>query len=499
MAKYLLFLVFLSRAAFSQDTVLVKVDEYVRNLMEKTHSPGLAMTVIKDNEIAYIKGFGKLDINSDDEVDENSLFAIGSISKSFTAASLAMLVEQGKLNWDDKVINYLPEFQLYDPWVTREFTIRDLLSHKSGYALTSWGTLFYGSDLSRNNILKRMRFLKPVTSFRGTVAYQNMTYVVAGLVLEKITQTSWESFVREKLFLPLNMKRSFAEFNRIKSQENIASPHIYKNKEIRKIDYRNYDNLGPAGSIYSTARELANYMTFTMNQGIFNNDTLITPAVANEMYVPRTYFPFLGFSEFEYYGFGWFISNQNGYKIIEHGGGVDGFVANIMMVPKLKLGITVLCNQESWVPMAISRYIIGQYIGLKDYDMTTKILEWQRKQIEYKENWLSDLDKNRVKGTSPTLPLDDFCGTYLDEMYGEIYIKVENQKLRISFQHTPAFTATLEHYHYNTFRAHWEDPMILDGLLTFKTSAKNQVTGIELDQPNPLDVNFFELEIKKKN
>ena len=303
MAKYLLFLAFLSKAAFSQDTVLVKIDNYVHNLMEKTHIPGLAMTVIKDNEIEYIKGFGKLD-TSEGKVDENSLFAIGSISKSFTAASLAMLVEQGELNWDDKVVDYLPEFQLYDPWVMREFTIHDLLSHKAGYASTSWGTLFYGSDLSRNDILKRMGFLKPITSFRSKIAYQNMTYMVAGLVLEEIKQTSWEDFIREELFLPLDMKRSFAKFDKIKSKKNIASPHIYKNKQIRKINYRNYDNIGPAGSIYSTAREMANYIEFTMNHGIFKSDTLLSPVVAKEMYKPKTYFPFFGFSEFEYYGLG---------------------------------------------------------------------------------------------------------------------------------------------------------------------------------------------------
>jgi hypothetical protein len=235
-----------------------------------------------------------------------------------------------------------------------------------------------------------------------------------------------------------------------------------------------------------------------MNQGIFKNDTLLSPVVAKEMYIPKTYFPFWGFSEFEYYGLGWFISNQNGRKVIEHSGGVDGFVANIMMVPELRLGIVILCNQESLAPFAISRYVIGQYIGIKDYDMTSMILEWQDKRIEGEESRLLDLHKNQVKGTSPSLALDNFCGTYFDEMYGEIYIKLEDQKLKISFQHTPAFTATLEHYHYNTFRSHWEDPMISEGLITFKTSAKNQVTGIEFDQPQLLDANFSELDVKKK-
>jgi CubicO group peptidase (beta-lactamase class C family) len=225
-----IFIVFLLliEIGYCQDSILVKIDDYVKNMMEKTHTPGLSVAVVKDNEISYVKGFGKIDINSNEKVNENTLFAIGSISKSFTTACLAMLVEKNQIDWDNKVIDYLTEFQLDDPWVTREFTISDLLLHHTGYDQTAFGTLYYGANLSRNDIVSRLKYLKPVSSFRSKVAYQNFTYMIAGLIIEKVTGKSWENFLRENLFTPLEMSRSFAKFEKTRTRKNLSSPHIYR-------------------------------------------------------------------------------------------------------------------------------------------------------------------------------------------------------------------------------------------------------------------------------
>ncbi|KAA3614192.1 MAG: serine hydrolase [Calditrichaeota bacterium] len=492
----LLFLIF--NVGLAQDTVLVKLNDYVKNLMEKTNTPGLAMAVVKDDETVYSKGFGKLEFDSNREVNENTLFAIGSISKSFTAACLAMLVEEEKINWDDKVQDHLSDFQLYDPWVTREFTIRDLLLHHTGYPYASWGSLYYGSELSRGEIFKRLKFLKPSTSFRSKLAYQNVTYMIAGLIIEKVTGKSFENFVRENLFTPLGMDNSFAQFQHTKTKKNLSSPHIFKQNKIQKVNNRNYEGIGPAGALYSTAKDMATYIKFIIDQGVFNGDTLIAPRVFSELLKPHVSFPFWGYSEFEHYGFGWFISNQGGYKVIEHGGGVDGFSADIVIVPELNLGVVVLTNQELLASSAISRFVIGQYIGVNNYDISPKILEWNKKYIEREKKRVDNLGKNQIKHTQPSVALETFTGTYNDKMYGELYIGLENDKLRLSFEHSPTFNAVLEHYHYNIFRLLWQDPTLPDGLIVFNLNSKNKINGFDFDIPGLLDADFKELQIKKK-
>lgn len=498
MQKIIYVLFFSLGIGLAQDTILVKIDAFVENLITETQTPGLAIAVFKNNEISYSKTFGKLDVNSDKKVDENTLFAIGSISKSFTSAALAMLVDQGKINWDDKVLSYLQEFQLYDPWVTREFTIRDLLLHHTGYDWTAFGTLYYGTNLSRYEILKRLKYLKPETSFRSKLAYQNITYMIAGLIIEQVSGQTFEKFIEKNIFKPIGMNQSFAEFSNTQTNVNLASPHILKNNTIQKVNHRNYEGIGPAGAIYSTAKEMACFGQFIINQGIVDKDTLIAPKIFSEVFKPHIYFPLFGYSEFEHYGFGWFLSSQSGYKIIEHSGGVDGFSANIVLVPEINLGIVVLCNQDSYAPFIISRYVIGQYIGVKNYDESTKILAWQKKYHANKQKRLDSFANEQIKDTTPSVALQTFSGTYYDEMYGEFYITLDNEKLRLSFEHSPTFKAQLEHYHYNTFRLLWEDPLLPDGMVVFNFSSKNEIKGFDFDMPRLLDADFKELNIKKK-
>jgi hypothetical protein len=238
-------------------------------------------------------------------------------------------------------------------------------------------------------------------------------------------------------------------------------------------------------------------MKFIMNQGVFYVNTLVSPTVMSELFKPYVLFN-ISHSRANRYGYGWFISSQAGYKIIGHSGGVEGFVANVMIVPELKIGIVVLCNQDSSIPFAISRFVIGQYIGVKDYDISTKILEWQKIDNDRIHKRFVELGRNQVKNTHPSLDLESFTGTYYDKMYGELYISLEDKKLILKFEHSPTFTAELGHYHFNTFRLQWQDPTLPEGLVLFNLNSKNEIAGFEFDIPRLLDADIKELSIKRK-
>lgn len=498
-------LLLIVNCSFGQNSSLDTLDEYIPDLMRYFGAPGLAISIVQDGEIKYSKGFGTKTINRNDPVDNNTLFAIGSISKSFTAVALAMLVDEGKIDWDDRVIKYVPYFQLYDPYVTSTFTIRDLLTHRSGLKEVSGGTLWYHSDLNREDIIRGLKYLDPVTEFRTKPAYQNTMFLVASKVLESAAGEPWEDFVRNRIFEPLGMVNTVISQAERKGSKNISSPHI-KNEdfEIIAIEQEKMDNIAPAGSIYSSANDMALYMNFLLNNGIKGNDTLISRKVFNEILKPQ--FHFKSFSEpihneFTSYGFGWWLTPKNGNKIVDHSGGVDGMTANLIMVKNRNFGVIVLTNSSAagWAPFSLTFDIIGSFLGDIDYKnvssyLKSNFLKTDSIQVEKRKRILN----SRILNTRPSLALEKYAGAFNDEMYGDIFIKYEDKNLRIEFSHTPLFTGILNHWHYDTFEIDWEDPRVPNGFITFDFNSDGTISGFKLNQPDLLDVDFTELEIKKK-
>ncbi|MFH1213296.1 MAG: serine hydrolase domain-containing protein, partial [Candidatus Neomarinimicrobiota bacterium] len=290
-SQFLLLILLMFPVFASAQSFLKGFNEYVDRTMRSFDAPGVAIGIVKNDSLIYSKGFGVCKLGTNQVVDENTLFAIGSISKSTVAVALGLLVDEDKLKWDDRVTQYLPDFQLFDPWVTREITIRDLLTHRSGLISESGGTIWYGSDYDRAEVVQRLRYLKPVTSFRYKYAYQNVMYLVAGEIIPAVTGQTWDEFVKERIFGPLGMRNTNTHLKDLDNFTNVSIPHAMLNGHQRPISYRNYDNVGPACSVNSTVVEMAQYVRLLLNGGVYKGQRLYSEAVARELFNPQTVVP----------------------------------------------------------------------------------------------------------------------------------------------------------------------------------------------------------------
>ena len=493
-----------SPALHSQKTETDTLEPYIKKLMRDLEVPGMSVAIVRDGELVYSEAFGTKTIGKKDSVDVNTLFGIGSISKSITALALGLLVDEGKLRWDDKVRDHLPYFELYDPYVSSSFSIRDLLTHRSGLTPVSGGLLWYDTPLDKEEVVRGMKHLKPVGEFRGNPAYQNITYVVAGVIIEKISGQSWDDFVRQRIFEPLGMQHTRSLYSDITGSENVSTPHTKSpHWQVLPINHRNHDNLGPAGGIYSTARDMAQYMKLLLNQGVFEGDTLVSQEVVQEILKPQVFFQLFPepiHNEFTSYGFGWWLTPVDGQKVVEHSGGVDGMVANLKMVMDKGFGIVALSNAEESATTALTLDVLGDVLNQEAaYRRFTDRIVSNRevrkvRAMENQENLL----KQRIKGTKP-LEEQLLLGTYSEEMYGEILVRKNDRgKLELAFSHTPAFTGELSHWHHNMYRIDWYDPMVPSGFVSFLLDPAGKVKELELDQPQLLDVDFEELGVIKK-
>ena len=470
---------FAVQAVAAQQAPGADFDEYVNKAIKDWGVPGVAIAIVKDDKIVMAKGFGVRELNKPVPVDEHTLFAIGSSSKAFTAASIAMLVDEGKLKWDDPATKYLPGFQLFDPYSTRELTITDLLSHRSG--LTRGDLLWYGSMYDRGEVLRRVRYLKPSWSLRSRYGYQNIMFLAAGQIIPSITGKNWDDFVRERIFTPLGMKSTTTSIKAFASSANVATPHSKIDDKVQVVSWRNIDNIAPAGSINSNVEDMAQWLRLQLGGGVYQNQRLLSAAAMKEMHTPQTVIRLEGLqtglypeAHFLNYGLGWFLSDYRGRKLIEHGGAIDGMRAEVAMVPEEKLGLVILTNLNGTIlPQALMYRIVDFYLSAPQRDWSaemmkvTKGLEDQAKAADKKA------EEERVQGTSPSLSLEKYAGTFQSEMYGESKVALENNKLVLRFG--PNFTGDLQHWNYDTFRIVWRDPMQGKGFVNFRVNRQGKV------------------------
>lgn len=461
-------------------------DQYVEKAMKEWEVPGLAIAIVKDDRIVFAKGYGVREIGGTAAVDTQTLFAIGSSSKAFTAATVAMLVDEGKIKWDDPVTKYLPGFQLFDPYSTREMTVRDLLTHRSG--LERGDLLWYASPYDRNEVLRRVRFLKPSWSVRSRFGYQNIMFLAAGQIQPAVTGKEWDDIVRERIFVPLGMNASSTSIRKFAGIDNVASPHSKIDDKVQKVAWRNIDNIGPAGSINSNVIDMAQWIRMNLGGGMYENKKILSAAAVKEMQTPQTVIRIEGNNERLYpeahflnYGLGWFLSDFRGRKLVEHGGAIDGMRAEVAMLPEEKLGVVILTNRQgSVLPHVLMYRVFDAYLGVSaKRDWSSEIL----KKITAVENLAKAAEKKiedeRVKGTSPSLAIEKYAGTYQNEMYGETKFAVKDGKLTSEFG--PNFNGDLEHWHFDTFRVVWRDRMEGKGFVVFKLNAKGQPDTVSID------------------
>jgi CubicO group peptidase (beta-lactamase class C family) len=473
-----------SPAVANDSTPPAGLDEYVEREMAKWQVPGLALAIVKDGEVVIARGYGTRTLGSDEPVDEHTIFAIGSQTKAFTTAALAVLVDEGKLRWDDKVTDHLRGFQLHDPAVTRELTVRDIVTHRSG--LERGDLLWYLTDLSREEILHRVRLLEPSWSFRSTFGYQNIMFLAAGQLVPAITGESWDAFVSRRLLGPLGMERSSTSVTALARQDNVATPHELVDDVVVTVPWKNIDNIAPAGSINSSAAEMARWVRMQLAEGELDGRRIVSAEQIAEMHRPqmligknpemRLLFPEADFAS---YGLGWFTYVYRGETVVEHGGAIDGMRAQITMIPERELGVVLLSNLGSVNFTEALRYrIFDAYLGEPEHDWSATLRETfdalvaQGRAAEEKHR------KARLTDTSPSRPLGDYAGAYRHPMYGELEIAERGGVLHVAFGIAPR--GALEHWHLDVFRAaDWPAPGN-DTLLAFRLDVDARVTGVEL-------------------
>jgi len=469
-----------------QQAPLNGFDDYVNKAMRDWEVPGIAIAVVKDDKVVFTKGYGVKKLGDPAPVDERTLFAIGSSSKAFTAASIAMLVDEGKLKWDDPATKYLPGFEMFDPYVTRELTVRDLLAHRSG--LERGDLLWYGSELSRDDILRRTRYLKPTWGLRSNFGYQNLMFLAAGQVVDKVNGKSWDEFIAQRIFTPLGMTSSNTSTKGFKSGDNVATPHAKFDEKVEPIAWRNIDNIAPAGSINSNAVDMAQWVRLQLGQGSYQNQRLFSSGAAKEMHTPQTIIPLQGSMEMIYpeahfltYGLGWFLSDFRGKKIVEHGGAIDGMRAQVALMPEEKLGVVILTNLHGTsLPHILMYKVFDAYMGsLQQRDWagdllkTLKTLQQKSREAEKKQ------EAERVRNTRPSLAPEKYAGTYKNDLYGEV--KVTNTKGKLGVRFGPAFVSDLEHWNYDTFRAKFRAAGESKAFVTFALDAQGKSDELTLE------------------
>ncbi|MCF6171630.1 MAG: serine hydrolase [Bacteroidales bacterium] len=498
-ATLLVFLVLFGLTAVAQLQKDYNVlEKYIRKAVKDFEVPGLAVGIIKNNEVVLLKGFGYRNTETKKKVDGNTVFGIASCSKAFTAATLAILVDEGKLDWDDKVIDYLPEFRVYDPYITRELTIRDLLCHRAGFQTFDGDLLWYGTRRSRDEVLSRIRYRPNEYSLREKFGYSNVMFIAASQVVEAVTGNSWDAFVNQRIFQPLRMNSTNTSTAVFDKGMDIASPHIDDKPEA----FLNYDNTAGAAAINSSAADLLKWLQLMLDKGALGDTSVFSEKqyytlVAQQTVLPAGPAEKIGGTHFSGYGLGWFLKDYNGRKVIGHGGGLPGFHSKVTFVPEDSLAYVILANQISGVVGALDRYILDFFVADSTRDWAALYLDYEKKQEIKKEDATKAREEARVKNTSPSLSPEAYTGTYEDRMYGQARVEMRDEGLFLTLLPTAGlFQSPMEHWHYDTFRIKFNDPFLPEGFVTFTLDEKGKANGFTIDLKNP-DFHFYKLDFEK--
>jgi len=474
------------------------LDEYVARSMKTFEVPGMAVAIVKDGKVVVSKGYGVRKLGEATTVDQNSLFGIGSNTKAFTAAALATLVDAGKVSWDDPVYERLKGFEMYDPYVSKELRIRDLLCHRSGLGLGEGDLMFFPhTTFTREEVVERLRFLKPATSFRTTYAYSNLMFVAAGQVVAEVSGKSWDDYLREKIFEPLGMNSTNTSTNARQDGANWAWPHSKVEGKLQPIPFDNLDNAGPAGSINSSVADMSKWVLLQLNRGqIPDTDTRIfSEKSAREMWAQQMVVPVGEASpelkglqrRFSGYAMGWGLRDYKGRKLVSHSGGIAGFVTRVMLVPEENLGVVILTNaEEGGAFESVLFHILDSYLGGPTQDYILAFKAEEDKSRKEADETMAKASQARAADSKPSLPLEKYAGDYSDPWYGKVTIRHENGGLVLNFERTLKGRLDLQHWQYDTFKAHWRDRDIEDAFLAFALKPDGSIDHFTMVAVSPL-------------
>lgn len=492
-----------------------QIDTLVERTLKAFNVPGIAVGVVKDGKLIHAKGYGVRSLKTMQKVDENTLFGVASNSKAFTSAALGMLIDEGKLKWDDKVTDYIPGFRLYDPYVTQEFTIRDLLTHRSGLGLGAGDLMMFpsGSDFTRADIIHNLRYLKPVSSFRSKYDYDNNLYIVAGEIIAKVSGMGWEDFIEKRILQPLQMNATAPTFSRIRNKSNVIDAHAPADGKLEVIDGVFSETANAAGGIWSNITDMSKWVIMQMNDGKYGeglSKQLFSAKVHNDMWTPQTIQPVNTTApyntHFATYGLGWGLADVKGYKQVSHTGGLAGIVTQVLLLPELKLGIIVFTNQQQGAAfVAISNTIKDSYLGITGYDwinlLTARVAAGEANAKKIHDEVKQSIEAQQKSGGAKT-DVQPFLGTYHDNWFGDVTVSMKNGKPWFDSKRSPKLTGELLPYKGNTFIARWTDrAMDADAFVMFSLDAEGKASGMKMKAISPLtdfSFDFHDLDFVKK-
>ncbi|MGB5435827.1 MAG: serine hydrolase [Maribacter sp.] len=481
-----------------------KLDTYFAQMVKDWDLPGASIGIVKDGKLVFAGNYGVLEVGKPDKPNSQTHYAIASNSKAFTSALIGMLVQEGKLDWNDKVSKYLPYFALYDPWVSAHVTIRDILSHRVGLGTFSGDNIWYKSNLSSKEIIEHIKYVPQAYEFRAGYGYSNLMYITAGEIIKTVTGKSWGENVKERILEPLDMNRSISSLKDLDKMGNYAQPHARQKDENYVIPWVDWEYVAATGGLISSVEDISKWMVFNLNNGVIKGDTLLSKATRNMVWTPHNNFMVDHTSEndfdrhFNGYGLGWGLSDYHGKLRVGHTGGYDGFITAINLIPDENLGVVVLTNGVKSPIMAATYYALDTFLGVTGKDWSTDLLH-QYNMNAISDTRITDRKAERVFDTKPSIAVDQILGTYTSDLCGNITIVAKDKELRLVFENHPLLSATLTHWHYDVWEIHWDHPQawFSFGTLKIKTDNNLKVIGFDFDVPND-DFFFEELKPYKK-
>lgn len=513
MKKSFLFIALFSFAVFYSNAQInsKQIDSLVEKTLKTFDVPGIAVAVVKDGKIIHNKGYGVISLNTKEKVNEHTRFAIASNSKAFTAASLAMLIDQGKIEWTTLVTDIIPEFKLYNPYVTENFMIEDLLCHRSGLGLGAGDLMFWPGtpDFTKKDIIHNLRYLKPVSQFRTKYDYDNLLYMVAGEVIERVSGKSWESFVEDNIFTPLGMNESATSYARLKNKNNVIDAHAPVEGVVQVVPRESNGNLNAAGGIFSSVSDMSKWAIMQMNRGKYGEglkNQLFSNTVQNDMWTIHTVIPINGptiyNSQFLGYGLGWNLIDEMGHKVASHTGGLLGMVTQVTLIPDMKLGIIVFTNQQSGAAFqSITNTIKDSYYGISGKD---RIKQYHDRVIASEKNAEQITSKIWDEISSSTAKLDNpdkYVGTYQDPWFGKINISKKNGSLYFTAEKSPLLRGPMSYFKESTFVVKWEDRSLdADAFVNFGFDFEGTPATVTMKAISPLtdfSFDFHDLDFKR--
>ncbi len=499
--------------ASAQDTAYLDgFDEWVESARAAWSMPGLSVAIVDGDAVVFAHGFGTLEQGGSTPVDADTLFAIGSNTKQFTAAAVGALVDEGKLGWNDKVVERLDGFILSDPYRTGEIEIRDTLSHRAGYATWAGDLLWWGSDISREESVGKLKHLEPAYALRTEWGYSNFMFLVAGEIIEQASGQDWDTVIETRILEPLGMERSFSRFSEVENARNVATPHSMVDGEHVMIPHRDISNIAPAGAIYSSANDMAKWLLMRVHDGAYGGEQVVSEATINMLRRPHTVLPG-GHREGNpivngVYGLGVMTASYRGEYLTRHGGGIDGMISQVAALPDKDFGVVVLTNSDEWGGLAdaVVYEAIDRFLGVDNRS-------WSFAGDETAADWSEfglartlagraataeaegAAEAERLTDSTPSLPLEAYVGTYRDDFMGDVEVTLNRGALSLNMTRHAELQGPLAHWQLDTFQVDWDAPAARESLVEFDIGTDAKVKSLSFQvRPDFLDPLVYEFE-----